>query len=122
MAVAARIQLLPWQVLRKAQEGKTAENMLSFFSELRRHCPAEQHIHIMMDSLSAHAAEDTVKRAKKNRVSFAPADASWLNPAECHIGGIQRLALKDTDCTTWLEAGAAPKKAIMYRNAQEEDA
>ena len=33
---------------------KTAKNILSFFSELCRHYPAEQHMHIIMDNLSAH--------------------------------------------------------------------
>ena len=80
----------------RIRKRKTAKNMLSLFRELRRHYPAEQRIHIIMDNLSAHATEDIVKWAKKNRVSFAPTptNASWLNPVECHISSRRgRLAL-----------------------------
>ncbi|MDG6999438.1 MAG: transposase, partial [Nitrososphaerota archaeon] len=80
-------------------------------------------IHIIMDNLSAHGTEDIVKWAKKNRVSFAPTptNASWLNPVECHIGDIQRLALKDTDYRKWPEADAALQSAIRYKNAHRKE-
>jgi transposase len=102
---------------------KTAKNILSFFRELRRHYPAEQRIHIIMDNLSAHSTEDIVKWAKENRVSFAPTptNASWLNPVECHIGDIQRLALKDTNYTKWPEVDAALQSAIRYKNAHRKE-
>ena len=72
-----------------------------------------------MDNLSAHTTDDIVEWAKKNNVSFAPAptNVSWLNPVECHIGGIQRMALKDTDYRTWPEVDAALQSAIRYKNA-----
>ena len=80
-------------------------------------------MHIIMDNLSAHSTEDIVKWAKENGVSFAPTptNASWLNPVECHIGDIQRLALKDTDYTKWPEVDAALQSAIRYKNAHRKE-
>ena len=80
-------------------------------------------MHIIMDNLSAHQTEDIVKWAKKNSVSFAPTptNASWLNPVECHIGDIQRLALKDTDYRSWPEVNEALQGAIRYKNAHRKE-
>ena len=102
---------------------KLSKNMLSFFIELRRHYPAEQRMHIIMDNLPAHWTPDIVKWAKGNSVSFAPTptNASWLNPVECHIGDIQRLALKDTDYRSWPEVDAAIQSAIRYKNAHRKE-
>ncbi len=76
-----------------------------------------------MDNLSAHETEDIVKWARKNSVSFAPipTNASWLNPVECHIGDIQRLALKDTDYRSWPEISEALQGAIRYKNAHRKE-
>ena len=64
-----------------------------------------------------------MKWAKENRVSFAPTptNASWLNPVECYIGVLQRLALKDTDYTKWPEVDAALQSAIRYKNAHRKE-
>ena len=98
-------------------------NMLSFFVELRRHYPAEQRMHIIMANLSAHTTDDIVEWAKENSVSFAPTptNASRLNPVECHIGDIQRLALKDTDYRSWPEVDEALQSAIVYKNAHRKE-
>ena len=107
----------------RLRERKTSKNILSFFRELRRHYPAEQRMHMIMDNLSAHVTEDIVKWAKKNSVSFAPTptNASWLNQVECHIGDIQRLALKDTDYRSWPEVDAALQSAVRYKNAHRRE-
>ena len=80
-------------------------------------------MHIIMDNLSAHSTGNIVKWAKENRVSFAPTptNASWLNPVECHIGDIQRLALNDTSYTKWSEVDAALRSVIRYKNAHRKE-
>ena len=48
----------------------------TFFGRLRRHYPAEQHIHIIMDNLSAHWTPEIVKWAEGNRVTLVPTPAN----------------------------------------------
>ena len=102
---------------------KTSKNILSFFRELRRHYPAEQRMHIIMDNLSAHQTEDIVKWAKCNRVTLVPTptNASWLNPIETHFNDIQKIALSGTDFRSWNEVDAALQKAIKYKNENRKE-
>ena len=67
--------------------------------------------------------DDIIEWVKVNNASFAPTptNASWLNPVECHIGDIQRLALKDTNYTKWPEVDAALQSAIRYNNAHRKE-
>jgi len=102
---------------------KTSKNILSFFRELRRHYPAEQRMHIIMDNLSAHQTEDIVKWAKCNRVTLVPTstNASWLNSIETHFNDMQRFALSGTDFRSWNEVDAALQKAIKYKNENRKE-
>ena len=100
---------------------KTSKNILSFLVEIRRHYPSRQRIHIIMDNLSAHSTDRIVAWTKENGVSFAPTptNVSWLNPIECHIADIERMAFKNTNYTKWSETEDALMKAIRYKNTQE---
>ena len=102
---------------------KTSKNILSFFRELRRHYPAEQRMHIIMDNLSAHQTEDIVKWAKCNRVTLVPTptNASWLNPIETHFNDIQKIALSGTDFRSPNEVDAALQKAIKHKNENRKE-
>lgn len=102
---------------------KTSKNILSFLVEIRRHYPSRQRIHIIMDNLSAHSTDRIVAWVKENGVSFAPipTNTSWLNPIECHIGDIERMAFKNTNYTKWSETEDALMKAIRYKNTHRKE-
>ena len=102
---------------------KLSKNMLSFFIELRRHYPAEQRMHIIMDNLSAHWTQDIVKWARCNRVTLVPTstNASWLNSIETHFNDIRKIALSGTDFRSWNEVDAALQKAIKYKNENRKE-
>jgi hypothetical protein len=54
---------------------------------------------VIQDGLSACSTDGVQFWARRNRATPAPtaANASWMNPIECHTGDIRKLGLDGTD-------------------------
>ncbi len=103
-------------------EHKGGEPWLDFLKGERSKYPLDQRVYMIQDGLSAHWTDDIRRWARRSRVTLVPTatNASWMNPAECHTGDIQKLALDGTDYRSWGDVDRAFHDAVGYRNSERE--
>jgi len=102
--------------LRRRKRGK--EN-LGFLKEVRRHYAPEVRIHVIQDNFAAQWTPDIRRWARANRVTLVATatNASWMNPVECHLTDIRKLALRGSDWRTWGQVDEALQGATKYKTS-----
>jgi transposase len=107
----------------RLRKRKRAKEVLSFFKQIRWHYPREQRIYLIMDNLSAHITPDNRTWMRKNKVSFVPTPkgASWVNPVECHLADVRKLALTGTNHQTWPDANNSLQAALRFKNSHRKE-
>ena len=99
---------------------RDGESWLDFLKHERWKYPRAQRIYWIHVGLSTHTTTDVRAYAATHRIVLVPTatNASWMNPVECHAGGIQDLALAGADPQDPLEVSWAMDTAVAYRNEE----
>jgi len=102
--------------LRRRKRGRDHHG---FLKAVRRRYPAAQRIYVIQDNLSAQWTPDIRRWARANRVTLVPTatNASWMNPVECHLTDIRKLALRNSDWRSWGEVDGALQGAVQYKTS-----
>ena len=101
----------------------TAQVVLEFLKDDRRHYPAETTVYIVMDNLSAHWTADIRRWAVDNNVGLlpTPTNASHLNRIECHFWAYVEFVINGSDYPDWTECSKATQAYIRRRNRDRHD-
>ena len=81
------------------RDSHTALDVLAFFKTIDKQVPRDLDIHVVLDNLSAHKADEVTKwlrrpRQKRWHLHFTPTGASWLNLVERWFRELTQRCLK----------------------------
>jgi transposase len=95
----AALNLKTGQVITDYRDSHTASDVLAFFKQIDKQVPRDLDIHVVLDNLSAHKADEVTRwlqkpRQKRWHLHFTPTSASWLNLVERWFRELTQRCLK----------------------------
>lgn len=93
LSLYAALETATGRVHGKTAARHTSREFVGFLKEVVSLCPAWQHIHIILDNLSAHKTQSVHEFLEQNprvQFHFTPTYSSWLNQVEIWFAKIER--------------------------------
>jgi transposase len=85
------------KVIGECQSRRRTEEFLGFMDKVVATCPAGQSIHVILDNLSTHKAEEVIIWLEKHpevTFYFTPTGSSWLNQVETWFNIITKQSIR----------------------------
>ena len=93
LSLYAALNTATGRVHGKTAARHTSREFVAFLEEVVSLCPRQQHIHIILDNLSAHKTHSVREFLEQNprvQFHFTPTYSSWLNQVEIWFAKIER--------------------------------
>jgi len=93
LSLYAALNTATGRVHGKTAARHTSREFVAFLEEVVSLCPRQQHIHIILDNLSAHKTQSVREFLEQNprvQFHFTPTYSSWLNQVEIWFAKIER--------------------------------
>jgi transposase len=99
---------------------KRTQETLALVKWLRWRYPSSQRLHVVLDNLSPHVADEVRLWCLGHhmRLYFTPTNASWLNRIECQFTALKEFALNNSDYRSHEEQIEAILRYLDWRNGR----
>ena len=104
-----------WGYVRPRKRHQETLEALRF---LRKRCPKNQRIHLILDNFSPHRKLKVLRFCRHNNIHtiWTPTNASWLNPIECQFTHVKEFVIRGTNYQNHNELKIALNKYVRYHN------